>query len=447
MKVNILEARVEHGDKEARVEHGDKEARVEHGAEIENSGHFGKISGTDFDFNSIAEAKKNNRGYFDLDEKSKCAIDAAQIIGGKYEQEDEILLASITITNPEEYFRDIFGVMVERNRINHAGTTAAMYYFSPQTGEITTANLGDSRVYLTIKDNIANAYITILLTEDHACDLARIRDHIESNGGRVRKIGKAYRLNNGLALGGAIGDMNYVQDSRDPIVRYPDVTTYNIANLLVSLGISADISECEFTIINASDGLTNSARDNNYDYGVELSGNNSEGSSPSFIIKSNEKGASSYDKEHSHMEKTGITLSKLIERYSSEAREDELSSFLTNDVQTSNARGDNISVSTCSFSGKVIGSEEPGLLGAVFDGHSGHEVSQDCLASLQDFIQAAKKSPSIRIETSNQAGAIDNSSIVNVPSESLRPRAASMRNEEMKHLGAADSELNQSLNN
>lgn len=159
MKVNTLEDRVQHDD------------------EIENSRHLGKISGTGFDFNSIAEAQKNNRGYFDLDKKSKCVIDAAQIIGGKYEQEDEILLTSITITNPEKYF---------------------------------------------------------------------------------------------------------------------------------------------------------------------------------------------------------------------------------------------------------------------------NEVSQDCLASLQDFVQASKNSPSIGIETSNQAGTIDNSRIVNVPSESLLPQAASMRNEEIKNLGAADSELNQS---
>lgn len=438
MKSNTLESRVAQGDEEA------VSIILKQGSEIKNNSQNVQISGNDLNFNSIPEAKKTNRGYFDLDEKSKCEVYATQIIGGKYEQEDEMLLASITITNPDEYFRDIFEVMVERQRaksFNNAGTTAAMYYFSPQTGEITTANLGDSRVYLTIKNNTDDTYTTVLITEDHTCDLERIRSHIEANGATVRKVGKAYRLNNRLALGGAIGDMHYVKDSKDPIVRYPDVTTYNISNLLASIGIAADISECEFTITNACDGLTNGARDNNYDYGVEISSNNAEGITPSFTVKPNEKGASSYDKEHSHMEKIGVTLSRLIERYETQASEVSLASFLTHDANTSNARGDNISISTCSFSGNIIGSEETGVLGAVFDGHSGHEVSQDCLECMKVFIQTARNVSSIRKNVSNQVNTID---IAPLASESLLSTLVAPCPKEKRSLEAAYSELNKS---
>ena len=78
-------------------------------------------------------------------------------------------LAVVEIENPEDYFRKEYEEMVKKNEFKKSGTTAAMYYLDPEERTITTANLGDSRVYLTIKDNSKKNEINDLITLKDEC--------------------------------------------------------------------------------------------------------------------------------------------------------------------------------------------------------------------------------------------------------------------------------------
>ena len=159
-------------------------------------------------------------------------------------------LAVVEIENPEDYFRKEYEEMVKKNEFKKSGTTAAMYYLDPEERTITTANLGDSRVYLTIKDNSKNSakYTTILLTQDQDLTLPRVKEYIKNRGGYVElKASAIPRVNGRLAVGGAIGDREF------PILKKPDLASINIDVLVKYVGIQ-DINQCEFIITNACDG-------------------------------------------------------------------------------------------------------------------------------------------------------------------------------------------------
>ena len=136
------------------------------------------------DYHSIKEGIKNPDTFFHIDANLKeFQFSAAEIQGTRKRQEDSVGLANLKIANPQEYFLNLCYKLVEQNSQYAHGATAAMYYFNPQTGEITIANIGDSRVYLTIK--FGSNYSTILLTEDHNLELPRVKKYVTSNGGEI----------------------------------------------------------------------------------------------------------------------------------------------------------------------------------------------------------------------------------------------------------------------
>ena len=277
-------------------------------------------------------------------------------------------LAVVEIENPEDYFRKEYEEMVKKNEFKKSGTTAAMYYLDPEERTITTANLGDSRVYLTIKDNSKNSakYTTILLTQDQDLTLPRVKEYIKNRGGYVElKASAIPRVNGRLAVGGAIGDREF------PILKKPDLASINIDVLVKYVGIQ-DINQCEFIITNACDGLTNHTNDNNHEFGIEFDVNGGK-----IIDKRNKQG-------YLEVSKRGQNLSYLIALQELVKDKMELSQFLAKNSDKNNC-GDNISVSNCYFN-LSNSKKEKGVLGFIFDGHGGADVSKNCLEHMKSSI-------------------------------------------------------------
>lgn len=327
------------------------------------------------DYLSILEAKNKEKGVFSkLGTSKQIKFSAAEIKGSRRPtQEDEMGLAVVEIENPEDYFSREYEKMVEKNKDKTSGTTAAMYYLDPEERTITTANLGDSRVYLTIKDNSKNSakYTTILLTQDQDLSLSRVKEHIENCGGYVDfNTGNVPRINGKLAVGGAIGDQLF------PVLRKPDIAKIKIDDLVKYVGIQ-DINQCEFIITNACDGLTNHTNDNNHEFGIEF-----DEKGYAYLIDKRNKTRNKTD--YLEVSGRGQNLSNLIALQEFVKDETELSEFLVKNADNNNC-GDNISVSNCYFN-LLNPKKEKGVLGFIFDGHGGADVSKNCLEHMKSSI-------------------------------------------------------------
>jgi len=333
------------------------------------------------DFSSIAGARGKDNAYFACEELGEFSPQAAELRGWKTAQEDAMLLASAHIDQPQNFFIKLFENFNAQITDNNTGSTASMYYFNPQTLQITTANLGDSRVYLTIKtqddseeeeDNKKVAkYVTFLLTEDHNLEVERIKKHIEANNGKIIQG----RVDLTLNVGGAIGDIEIPS-----LLKSPDLATFQIDQLLKLANIQT--TNYEIILTTACDGLTNKKRDYNHEFSVKFRENQK---FPEWV---DEKTNDNYQETL----KQQATLSKLIEIYDQDSREDkgELANFLANNANQ-NVQGDNISVCTVRLKSDKLCVGSPPFVSAVFDGHGGDAVSKKCLNIMKLELERIKE--------------------------------------------------------
>ncbi len=299
-------------------------------------------------------------------------------------QEDAIAIdrKAPKIDDPERFFRDKVAQMQDDNRDNPSGSTASMYYFDPQKGDITIANLGDSRVYLTVK--YGDEYRTILLTQDHSPSHPKVQaiagedlvaEQFPAMGGRPAYIKYSIKHKDDpsrtYGVGGAIGDNGF------SMLREPDIFTINIKSLAKTIfqGAVTDESQLEFVIINACDGLTNDARDQNYDW--------------SFF---DDNGEISITRRDVVLPENG--LSNIVKRFWDE---ENLSKKLADDANQENP-GDNVSVSSFKFMASELGPESQlhPVVGVVFDGHSRNTdiaqstVQTNCLTYIKREINSLR---------------------------------------------------------
>jgi serine/threonine protein phosphatase PrpC len=333
---------------------------------------------------SIAGFQGDN-SFFDLtkssDEASYCA---AEVQGGRPSQEDAILIAALNIGSPADYFKESY-LEMQKVAKDTSGTTAAMYYLDPDDQTITTANLGDSRVYLTIShpsvDGVVQ-YVTILLTQDHDLKLKRVKNHVE-NGGTISERGRVLsdepNSNRSLNLGGVIGDLHY-----HSLLRSPDIATFKIADLLTSVGVCEEnFKNCEFTITNACDGLTNHSDDVNYEYWVNFDENDSQKNTIEKTINLTAESLSNViRKGHEVCKSPNLGISGQLIKWAEERD------------ACLNKGSDNISISTLSFGWSLFhGEKKAGTLGAIFDGHGGNRASLGCLKHMKQKVQKSIKTP------------------------------------------------------
>ena len=346
------------------------------------------------EFNEIGPDQQTNGFYLlNKDQLARFSVSqskgkVAQGVHEKSYQEDAMALANVpVIGDPKEYFREHFAQMIADNKDNPSGATASMYYCDLEKKLITVANLGDSRVYLIVKNPNAPEgaqYKTILLTQDHNPSLQRIKDiagkslqqdefpEMDGNKGYIKySINHKNDSNKTFGVGGAISDNGFL------MLREPDIININLQHLSILAHKGVDINNLEFTVVNACDGLTNDSRDENYDLAISYKDTGE--------IRSILNGVNS---DHN--------LSKIIARASDYGQS--LAEYLMNDANK-NVAGDNISVSTFHFKGDEIGKAgvDP-VIGMVFDGHS-HEpetnpskVQTNCIAYMKRQCQELNNS-------------------------------------------------------
>jgi serine/threonine protein phosphatase PrpC len=165
-------------------------------------------------------------------------ITIAETIGERDHQQDAIFVGEVqnqlAKTNPAEFYRRTLPAIIDDHKTCKSGSTLSSAITNQNADgsiNITTANLGDSRVAVTLKykKNGVVGYRSILLTEDHKPTLARVNAHIQEQGGSISKEG---RVNSMLAVGGAIGDASVSKGKKDCLLRTPDIWIFNSKNFL-----------------------------------------------------------------------------------------------------------------------------------------------------------------------------------------------------------------------
>jgi len=174
-------------------------------------------------------AQSTNRDY---------QITIAETIGRiRSHQQDAIFVGEVqnklAKTNPAEFYRSTLPAIIDDHKTCKSGSTLSSAITNQNADgsiDITTANLGDSRVAVTLKykKNGAVGYRSILLTEDHKPDLARVNAHINGQGGSIVNG----RVNRMLAVGGAIGDASVLIEEEDCLLRTPDIWNFNSKKFL-----------------------------------------------------------------------------------------------------------------------------------------------------------------------------------------------------------------------
>lgn len=175
-------------------------------------------------------------------------IEVSEVIGKRSLQQDSVFVGvvqnELARTNPEEFFLRQTAEAAESHSKCIAGTTlnSAIIRRVADDVEITTANLGDSRLALVIRHR-NGVYESILLTEDHDFDVSRVRKYYEDHGGDVIRG----RAEGDLNMGAAIGDYKL-----GPLMKRPDVLTFRLSQFLRFGEALTDIS---VSLINSCDGL------------------------------------------------------------------------------------------------------------------------------------------------------------------------------------------------
>jgi len=191
----------------------------------------------EFELPSLTRAMKQRHDFAIESKNPNYEITIAETIGKRPHQQDAIFVGEVedelAETNPAEFYKQNLPAIIDDHKGCSSGSTLSSAITKQNangTIDITTANLGDSRVAVVLKykKNGKVGYRSILLTEDHKPNLKRVKDHIESKGGGVSWRG----VNNSLAVGGAIGDNNVLQGKEDCLLRTPDIWNFNSKNFL-----------------------------------------------------------------------------------------------------------------------------------------------------------------------------------------------------------------------
>ncbi len=195
-------------------------------------------------------AYRDEKNDFAIESKnSDYKITIAETIGPRPHQQDAIFVGEVendlAKKNPAEFYRTNLPAIIDDHKECEHGSTLSSAITNQNadgTIDITTANLGDSRVAVVLKyknkKNGEFGYRSILLTEDHKPNLKRVKDHILKNGGEISDDGRvgSGKLGNGVNIGATIGD-NSVNESvggKNCLLRTPDIWNFNSKDFLQS---------------------------------------------------------------------------------------------------------------------------------------------------------------------------------------------------------------------
>ena len=196
-------------------------------------------------------------GFYSADSAGK-GIVIAEDIGARDEQQDAAFVGIVTdqvaIDNPVDFFTTTVKQIVEANENQHNGTTfcsvIAQKTADAKDVKFTTANLGDSRVFVVVRNKVTGAARAIALTEDHAPALKRVKDHVQENGGSVL----FNRVNGILAVGASVGDFGVRgEDAQNPLLTTPDVWSSSLSTFLSEEEL--DSENTEVVLFASCDGL------------------------------------------------------------------------------------------------------------------------------------------------------------------------------------------------
>ena len=206
---------------------------------------------------SWPEDKEQDFGFYAADSAGK-GIVIAEDVGGRDEQQDAAFVGIVTdqvaIDNPVDFFTTTVQQIVEANKGQQNGTTfcsvIAQKTADSKDVKFTTANLGDSRVFVVVRNKVTGAARAIALTEDHAPALKRVKDHVQENGGSVL----FNRVNGILAVGASVGDFGVRgEDAQNPLLTTPDVWSSSLSTFLSEEEL--DSENTEVVLFASCDGL------------------------------------------------------------------------------------------------------------------------------------------------------------------------------------------------
>ena len=205
--------------------------------------------GRDTELPSLTQAMKQRHDFAIESKNSDYKITIAETIGKRPHQQDAIFVGEvedkIAKENPAEFYKKKLPAIIDDHKECKSGSTLSSAITKRKadgTIDITTANLGDSRVAVVLKyknkKNGEFGYRSILLTEDHDPNLKRVKDHILKNGGKISYDGRVGdgKYRNGVNIGATIGD-NSVNESvggKNCLLRTPDIWNFNSQDFLQS---------------------------------------------------------------------------------------------------------------------------------------------------------------------------------------------------------------------
>lgn len=332
------------------------------------------------DYSSIEEAREKGH-YFEVKNGRGFNFSASEIQGVRDKQQDFMGMAQVQINDSEKFFNHQIQRMVNKNRPSSGGSTAAMYYLNCKNKTITTANLGDSRIYIVLRNKESRKCTTFLLTQDQIPILPRIKNDIDNDEGCYVDDHGVFRKKleeqSYITMGGAIGDRSF-----PTLLKIPDIKTFPILGLVKIAGSSmeATLDGYDIIVIGACDGLTDNGRGDNYDYYVDFTTNNDGSNQQIGQLKVN-------DNENSLSRKIELFYSKNVDING-------LANFLVQDAYQNEEgkiiSGDNISVNACCIDGvELLNSSKGGVVGFVFDGHGsgGEIVAKSCVEKIKKGIE------------------------------------------------------------
>jgi hypothetical protein len=307
-------------------------------------------------------------------------ITIAETIGGRPHQQDAIFVGEVqnklATKDPAEFYRRTLPAIIDDHKTCKSGSTLSSAITNRNADgsiNITTANLGDSRVAVTLKykKNGVVGYRSILLTEDHKPTLARVNAHIKGQGGSISTKG---RVNSMLAVGGAIGDASVLIEEKDCLLRTPDIWIFNSQNFLKSGEILEDLD-----LIVGCDGLWDRK-----DHSSRIMSTDAE-----FVLEGDKLTLKQNTTHISHLTNLRKEFDVLTDK---STYRDNFAYFLQQKAIDGGST-DNISASNITLvsEGKTIIPADKSVMLSVCDGHGGTPDPryEDNKANLADLVKAA----------------------------------------------------------
>lgn len=203
-------------------------------------------------------------------------MDVCEVNGQRSEQQDTLFLATLnrSIKKPLNFFRDRITSIAQKHQNCLAGTTVCGVIVTPPTAEqvqegktfpkLFVTSLGDSpaAIVLRLRNGENVRHLSLALTENHALDVERIKNHVEANGGtiaadaegelRVMDCNSIPSLN----MGAAIGDCGLKSNTEgvSPLKIEPDILGYDVNKLISVFALPGETVEAADLILSC-DGL------------------------------------------------------------------------------------------------------------------------------------------------------------------------------------------------